>query len=60
MRVDRFDRQEDPWVVAEMERRTASLAKDELRDIIFKQRMQVGKNTRLYKAMKSSKVSSSI
>ena len=52
-------RQNDPYLQAEMERRSALLAKDELKNIIMKQRIDLGKNTRLYKAMKSTNVRTS-
>lgn len=59
LRVDRMGRQNDPYLQAEMERRSALLAKDELKNIIMKQRIDLGKNTRLYKAMKSTNVRTS-
>jgi len=59
LRVDKIQRQNDPFMQAEIERRSALIAKDELKSIIFKQRIELGKNTRLYKAMKSSNMRAS-
>lgn len=55
-RVDKFVNQTDPYYEAEMARRSAAMAKDELKNIIMKQRIELGKNTRLYKAMRSTKM----
>jgi len=51
-KVDRMDKKDDPWLQAEIERRSTQIARDELKNIIAKQRITLEKNTRLYKAMK--------
>ena len=53
-KVDRIERRDDPFLMAEMERRSQQMAKDELKSIIAKQRITLEKNTRLYRAMKQS------
>ena len=53
-KVDKIDRRDDPFLMAEMERRSTQLARDELKNIIAKQRITLEKNTRLYKAMRQS------
>ena len=40
---------------AEMAMRSAMMAREELKNIIMKQRIELGKNTRLYKAIKQTK-----
>lgn len=53
-KIDKIERRDDPFLMAEMERRSQQMAKDELKSIIAKQRITLEKNTRLYRAMKQS------